>query len=404
MSAEFFPPRLNLVLVKVVQWLSPLVGRWFYQVDLEIEPECLERLRAIQQHRLLLLPNHPTFHDPIVVFLLSARLGKPFYYLAAYEQFQGILGWFFQSVGVYSIRRGMADRASIGQTLDLLSQPHCRLVIFAEGGCSFQNDTVMPFRVGAVQMAFQVLNRFAKQGQEIPDLYVVPVSIKYRYSGDMSGVIQQTLQALERALGLPSTGDDYQRLRAIAERVLINLEQEYNLDQPERQQQPWNNRITSLRSHVVQECERQMGLTAIPGEPIRERVYRIQYAIKTQDDQAEILAGEANWTLESVEKATIRLLNFDAIYDGYVATHPSAERFLDTLIRLEREVFEINQPPPKGHRNAVVRIGDPVNLKDEFSAYRQDRNATTTRLVTHLQQSVQANLDRLNDGGNMSKG
>ncbi len=93
---DFYPPQLSSTLVRFCQTIAPSLVHWLYQVDLEITSECLEKLRVLKNERLLLLPNHPTFQDPIVVFLLSARLHQPFYYLAAYEGFKGVLGPFLQ--------------------------------------------------------------------------------------------------------------------------------------------------------------------------------------------------------------------------------------------------------------------------------------------------------------------
>ncbi len=279
-------------------------------------------------------------------------------------------------------------------------QPNNRLVIFPEGGCSFQNDTVMPSRVGGVQLAFQALNRFAKQGEGIPNLFAVPVSIKYRYTRDMAPVIRQSLNRLEKTLNISAEGNDYDRLRTIAETVLTNIEQEYNLHTPEVDQKPWNDRIAALKSRVLQECEQLLGLRSSPNELARERVYRIQYAIRDGNDELEedSLAEPSHpntWTLKTVEQAMFRLLNFDAIYDGYVAANPTQERFLDTLTRLEREVFRIDQPPPKGHRQAKVRIGDPINLRDHFDEYQKNRANAVDSLVLQIQQTVQQNLDML---------
>ncbi len=399
--ADFYPPHLNAGLVWFAQTVGPVVAYWYYRIELEIDPNDLNRLKALRGKRRLLLPNHPTFQDPIVIFLLSGKVRQAFYYLAAYEQFQGILGKFFQGVGVYSIRRGVADRPSIAQTLELMSQPDCRLVIFPEGGCSFQNDTVMPFRVGGVQIAFQVLNRLVKQGEELPDFYVVPVSIKYQYTQNMAPIIQSCLSQLEQALDIIPQGNDYERLRAIAAQVLTNLEQEYGFDKRTVDQQAWNDRISALKTHVLRQFEQQLSLTSAPGEPDRERVYRIQNAIQTPDELVESDAAKSspefsNWNLASIQKAMFRLLNFDAIYDGYVAENPTPERFLDTLIRLEREVFAIDQPAPKGHRKARVKIGEPVNLKDFFERYQKNRAATINEVIINVQQAVQQNLDQLN--------
>jgi 1-acyl-sn-glycerol-3-phosphate acyltransferase len=396
----FYPPRLNLSLVRVFHHLAPHIARWFYQLELVVVPKDLEKLRELKDQRVLLLPNHPTFQDPLVIFLLSAQLRQAFYYLAAQELFTGALGPFFQRIGVYSIRRGLRDRASVTQTLTLLTQSSCQLVVFPEGGCSFQNDTVMPFRAGAVQLALQAMQRLVNTNQDVPDFYAVPISIKYCYTQDMTPVIQRLFRELEQALWIKPQPDltDYERLRAIAHQVLIKVETDYGFHTFEMHQKPWNQRIAMLKEQVLANCEQQLGLTSHPQELARERTYRIEYALKLRADQLES-ASEAvptdliqgDLSFELMEKSVKRLLNFDAIYDGYVAEDPTSERFLDTLIRLEREVFEIDQPPPKGHRQAQVKISDPVNLKSMFAEYQRDR-ATLNIIVEQLQQAVQAGL------------
>jgi hypothetical protein len=407
MKPNFYPPRLNPLLVRFAHWIAPLVTRWVYQFQLEVDGADLEQVRSLGHARLLLMPNHPTFQDPIVMFALSSRLGQQFYYLAAYEVLNGSLGGVLQRIGAYSIRRGLLDRASIAQTIDLLTQPACRLVIFAEGGCSFQNDTVMPFRSGAIQLAFQAITRLVKQGQPVPDLYVLPVAIKYRYTQDMGQVIETTLAGLETALQVEEKSGFslYDRLRAVAQRVLARIEQDYGLYTPEREQQSWNNRILVLREQVLERCEQQLGIQSNQNEPVRERTYRIEYALKTRADELEVEEasvevgeeiGDRTYSFTQIEKAVQRLLNFDAIYDGYVAENPSPERFLDTLVRLEREVFCIDRPPPKGVRQAKVRIGAPINLKDKFEKHQGDRSGTINALTLHLQIAVQRTLDQLN--------
>ncbi|HEY9693654.1 MAG TPA: 1-acyl-sn-glycerol-3-phosphate acyltransferase [Oculatellaceae cyanobacterium] len=407
-SSVFYPPLLNPLFVRLCQSVIPIIGYWQYRMTLEISKNDLEKLAALGDYRMLLLSNHPSYHDWIAIFLLSARLGNVFYYLAASERFKGKSARFLQMLGAYSIRRGLADRASVAQTLQLLMQPQCQMVVFPEGGCSFQNDTVMPFRVGAVQMAFQAMNKLVKQGEAVPDLYTVPVSLKYRYTGDMNQVIDQTLSQLETALQIqaitsPSSmipsdkkgGMDsqvqfgqnfYPRLRAIAEKVLVSFEQDYGLYTDEIAQQNWNDRIIQLKSHIIQSCEQKLGLISAPGEAIRERVYKIQNVLESR---AESLGKDDFWTYESLHKAAARLLNFDAIYDGYVAANPTSERFLETLFRLEREVFGIRQPIPKGDRKVIIKIGEPVNLKNYFENYQQDKSGTVNLLIKNLQENVQ---------------
>lgn len=430
---DFYPPRLYPQLVRAIQAIAPPLGRWLYWMQLQIDDASLQRLMALKGKRFLLLPNHPTFHDPIVMFLLSARLRSPFHYLAAYETFENpstifliahelhslsslmqaepvkqIFRWMLQRLGMYSIRRGYADRPSISQTMHLLARPTCQLVIFPEGGCSFQNDTVRPFQVGSIQMAFKTLQSLHKHEGQIPDLYVVPVSVKYFYTQEMTTVIHKTLSRLEDALGLTHqnlVADSvaairtsnmsalYKRLRAIAATVLVQLEREYGLHSDENQDQPWNPRIDALKTHVLSQCERELSLSPAPEDLRRERVYRAQQVLRSQADAED---DSKQWSKAAMEKALSRLLNFDAIYDGYVAANPTPERFLDTLIRLEREVFAIDHPPPKGDRRAIVRVGDAINLKDHFEDYQRDRHQTIQTLMLTIHDRVQEQIDQTN--------
>lgn len=386
-SRPFYPPRLNPVLARLIQSISPLGANLFYQLDLEIAPADIDKLKALGRDRYVLLPNHSQFNDAIVVVLLSTRIGELFHYLVAHEVFAGMLGKLLQTMGAYSIRRGVADRASVAESLKILRQNAARLVIFPEGGCSFQNDIVMPFRTGAIQLPFQAMTRGLARG-ELPNLHLVPVSIKYRYTRPMDGAIARSLTRLEEALNLspPPETDFYGRLRAVAEQVLVNIEGEYGLNGVDIKQMNWNQRISRIKTQAIARCERPLDLAPAPKMPDRERVYKVQHVLASRPENIK------DTEIDAIANTAARLLNFDAIYDGYVAAAPTPERFLDTIARLEREVFAIDSPPVKGHRRAIVRIGDPVNLKDYMESYRENRTATVERLAQQMQEAVQRNL------------
>lgn len=415
-KSEFYPPQLNPTLVRFVQAIAPPVAHWLYWFEIDISDADVERLEQLRDQRLLLTPNHPTFHDPMVMFTLSAKIKQSFHYLAAHETFenastvffissqasilQGLshsklfvrfFRWCLQGLGMYSVRRGLPDRPSIVKTIELFCQPAAHLVIFPEGGCSFQNDTVMPFRSGGIQLAFKAMERLVKEGQEVPDLYVLPVTIKYHYTEDMQLVLHATLARLEQALDLPVQAelDNYVRLRQVAAAVLERIEAEYQFDRTAVADKSWNERIEALKLQVIAAYEKQLNLASSGDSMIRERVYRIQHTLKTKAD--EINFGSA-FDPEPIQKGMSRLLNFDAIYDGYVANCPTPERFLDTLIRLEREVFNIDQPPPKGFRRAYIQLSDPINLKDYYEAYCRDRNSVIQQVTTKAHDAVQAKL------------
>lgn len=386
MTADFFPPQQQPVLVRLVQGTCFFLLPKLYGFRVAVSEDDVARLRGLDDARLVYLFNHPTMEDGMAVFGLSARVGQLFHYIVARESFKGILGKFIQVLGCYSIRRGMGDRASIAETLRLLKEPRCRVVIFPEGGCSYQNDVVQPFRPGAIQMPLQVMAQLAKKDGPLPDMYLVPVSLKYRYTRPMGQVIEQTLAGLEQALGVQAQGENrYERLLAIAAQVLNRLEAEYGLS-PDTDLD-WNPRIDRLRHHVINQCEKQLGLSSPNHIPIRERVYKIQSLLDSGEAQTD--NNEAfYWT-------TVRLLNFDAIYDGYVAENPTPERFLDTLMRLEREVYQTEHIKPKADRRAYFKVGQPVNLKAYVADFRKDKTGTVEQLTQALRTEVQTNLNHL---------
>lgn len=396
----FYPPKQRPLMIRLVQSVTAPLARLLYKLRISVPEAHVGKVRAVDDARLVFVCNHPTMEDGISLFALSARLGELFHYVVAYESFKGLMGWFIQRLGCYSIRRGLGDRASISQTLSLLKAPQCRLVIFPEGGCSYQNDTIMPFRPGAIQLPLSVLAQLAKKSspEQVPDFYLVPLSLKYRYRQPMQRVIESTLARLEAALNLSlqpaekaAQLDDYDRLRQIAHEVIVKIEAEAQL--PHEETLSWNKRIDRLRQVFMQKCEAALSIEPSLNLPARERVYRVQALL----EEAEMAGGTDYATLdyEDIYWDTVRLLNFDAIYDGYVAESPTPERFLDTLIRLEREVFRVEHAQPKAPRQACFYIGDPINLKSYLAGYQSDRTGTIDHLSKHLHEVMQSNLNKM---------
>ena len=398
-KSKFVPPQRNDVLTRILQSISYLVVYLLYKARLVVDENDVATIKAIADKRVVYLPNHSNLDDGLIMFLLSARVGQLFNYVVAYEAFRGLIGKLMQIVGAYSIRRGVGDRDSIIQTLQILQQPQCKLVIFPEGGCSYQNDTVMPFRSGAVELSFKAMEKIAKKENTVPDFYLVPLSIKYNYKNATTTEIDRGLKELETALNLQSGSDDfYSRLRNVGDRVLSNLETEYGIS---AQSSDWNQRMDRLRKQMLDYCEKKLSLVPSPTLPNRERIYKVQsilFFLDRQDRQPEI-------DYEHIYQTTVRLLNFDAIYDGYVADNPTKERFIATIDRLEREVFNLDRPKFKGWRRAIVKIGTPIDLKEYWQGYQNkpqtigrdlqldSRQETIDYLNHKAQQIVQANLN-----------
>ncbi len=435
-TPTFYPPKPNKFLIWLVQLTNAQITQWKCQAKLVVAKDEVKRLKALRRDRVVYFANHPTFGEPVLMYELSARINKPIYFMAAYELFQGPMRYFFQGVGAYSIRRGLVDRKSIKQTIDLLRQPGCHLGIFPEGRCSFQSDRLMEFQPGGVQLAFQALAKLPleRDGTEsngtqsdgehgkAPNMYAVPVSIYYQYQGDLREPVEETLVELEEALNLPPLTEAlpdplpaeaiaklppqaYPRLKRIALGVLQLIEADYkdwDLELPALDEGNWNLRVDTLRDRILDRCEQLVGLSSNQGQPRRNRAYRIQAALT--DRKAKLNAAvsgsgdretEAAFPTGLIKRSIERLLNLDTIYDGYVQENPTPERFLDSMARFQREIFQIDQPPAKRQRQAKMKIGEPINFADYLEDYRRDRNGTVEQLCRQLQTAMQENLDAM---------
>ena len=406
---DFKPPKPNSLFIRVAQRLVPLVLKGPLKISkFVIDPESLDRLREIiADHSMVLVPNHADYADASIMFALSQRVGKPFHYMCARETFTGgIRSFFMQRFGVYSVMRGGVDREAFRTTRKLLTEGKHPLVIFAEGEISRQNDTVLPFESGAMQLCFWALDDMAKAGTAKP-LYVVPIGIKYIYDAKMWDEIEDSLTRLEREIlpqDSPAAADLYERLRRIGTAVLSTLEREYRLKADE--DRSLNERIEQLREHILSQMEKFMGVTPQPTVLPRTRVRALKNLIDAEvyREMEEIPAYERQIHEQRLEKFQEfypdlnRLFNFIAIYDGYVGEDQSPERFLEVITRLEREVF--GDSKPRGPRIAYMRFGAPKNLLDRYETYKQDKKQTVQDVTLELETEVQALISDMSDPPN----
>ena len=395
---DFKPPKPNAFFIRVAQWLMPLVLRGPLKISqFVIDPESLEQLRGVANQPMVLVPNHADYADASIMFTLSKRLGDQFHYMCARETFKGrIRSFFLQRLGVYSVVRGSIDRGAFRTTRSLLTEGKHPLVIFAEGEISRQNDTVLPFESGVVQLCFWSLDDMAK-ADAVKPLYAVPIGIKYIYDEEMWDEIEEALTRLEREIlpqGSPTAEDLYGRLRAVGAAIVSILEQEYKLGADKNRS--LNERIEQLREHILSQMEEFMGVTSQTTALPRARIRALKNLIDAEvyRETEEIPAYERQIHEQRLEKFQEfypdlnRLFNFIAIYDGYVGETRSPERFLEVITRIEREVF--GDSKPRGPRIALMRFGTPKNLRDRYETYKQNKKQTVQDITLELETEVQA--------------
>ncbi len=402
---SFRPPKPNRFVSTIVKKcvVPGELKRKLKVESIDISDSDIRRLKSFKGKRVLLMPSHSGGFEPYIIVRLSDKLADDYYYLAAAEVFETswLFGWVMQRMGVYSIIRGAADRPSFQMTRRILTEGKKWLVIFPEGQTVWQNDTIIPFQQGVTQLAFKAYEHLRKDKPE-SSLYCLPMSIKYVFTEDMDDQMRESMRRLETQL-LPGdyTPPENQvaRLRNISEAILSANEKRHNIA-PDKDAD-LNTRIQAMKEVMVSRLERQLDVTPKSGDELLDRIRALFNALDriTMDDPdtsnyGRKLLDEQKQLASDMYGELWRALQFIAIYADYVRENMTVERFMDVLCILEMEVF--GERRIAGPRKACVRVGDPVDLKDEFEAYKADKRGTTEAVTLKLERSVRSMLEELN--------
>jgi 1-acyl-sn-glycerol-3-phosphate acyltransferase len=401
MELDFRPPRENRLLLRFTYSVLPLIMRAARRIVAVHLPEedwpHLERLRG---GRAILAPNHPTTSDPLIAMFLSRRLSEGFNYVACRELFHGPYGWLIQRLGAYSFLRGLPDRESIKMTRRLLAVLDRKVVIFPEGETYEHNDLTIPFQLGAVQIAFWALDDVHRLGREMV-MPLMPVVVKYRCVVDARPAIDAGLRALEQALSLSPvrTDDRYSRLRRVGETVLGRVEPEFGIW--DTSGMPLTERIEAAKVAALDRVAREVGVARPAALPLPEQMRRLfnavyQYADVLADPVDDYARRQHSRRMAAAYPLLLdlrRLENMIAVTDGYVAERMTAERFLDVIGRLQREVLgRVRQRVP---REAVVRLVPPIDVGQCYEEYLHRKRETVQEITTRIEGSVRALLAEL---------
>ncbi|MES2464641.1 MAG: hypothetical protein V4671_29105, partial [Armatimonadota bacterium] len=280
-----------------------------------------------------------------------------------------------------------------------------------EGEIYSQNDSLLPFHTGVFQLAFWALEDVRKVHEETgealgsPDnsLFIVPVAIKYRFVKDMSGAIRASLLRLEKFTGVTpnASGAEYERLRRIGEAMLHSLENEYRLPKDKDTGSDLTPRLNAIKEAILQRVASAAGVALPKGDTLPERMRALIHVIETVTREEPRQATPYDTELRRLQQERSRpllrdlgrLANWIAVYDGYVASNPTAERMVDLLTRLERECF--GEAKIGGPRKCIVRLGTPIDLADCWDAYKANRRTELSRVTHETEARVAALLTEM---------
>ena len=142
--------------------LRPLVYVLF---KLIYRPQIIGSNNIPKEGAVVLCGNHTNLLDIPLLFCTTKRT---IHFLAKDELFKGLGKPFFYSMGCIPVNRRTKDHQALESAIKVLND-HKVIGIFPEGTFNRSNDTILPFKFGAVKMA------------KVTDSVIVPFSITGKY-------------------------------------------------------------------------------------------------------------------------------------------------------------------------------------------------------------------------------
>lgn len=460
---KFIPPAFNPLVLQIVQWFLPILLRfrirpWLPAGISRIETANVEVLVELYRQfqagkiRFLMAFRHVEVDDPLCgIYLLSravpqvARqqgisLQRPIYTHFLYDRGMPLwagawLGWVLSRLGGIPIHRGKRlDLTGLRTARDFFVNGKLPMTVAPEGGTNGHSEIVSPLESGVAQLGFWCVEDLVKAGRS-ETVYIVPISIQYRYIKPAWHKLDWLLSQLEADSGLPVQRIDqsatpnwekyYQRLFHLGEHLLSQMEQFYQrfyhkilgkpdlpaIDEATTPNQMLAARLQALLHTALQVAEDYFGLQA-QGSVI-QRCRRLEEASWTyiyredlQDPNAlsPLDQSLANWI---AEEASLRMLHmrlvesFVAVTGTYVLEKPTFERFAETtllmfdlLARIKRG--KLPHRPRLGQRWAQITVGEPISVTERWSAYQTNHQGAKLA-IADVTQNLQVALEKMID-------
>ncbi|MHC4466358.1 MAG: lysophospholipid acyltransferase family protein, partial [Planctomycetota bacterium] len=333
------------------RWWSPKLSPWgvkccvplrrIFQFKiqrvLKVEIRGIEYLKNILEDDcgILITPNHSCHADPLVLYRISDKVKRPFYFMAAWHVFatvnvvrQIMLRWH----GCFSVDREGTDMRAFRQSVEILQNTSNPLVIFPEGEIYHINDQVTPFRDGPAAIALT-----AKKRSKRP-VICIPCAVKYKYIQDPTPELIELMGQLEKRIlwrprpDLPLP----ERIYRLAGGLLGLKELEY-LGRTQEGLLP--DRISTLAETILQRLQERYRIKAEEAAlPVRVKMCRRE-AIKQLEleNKDDLKHEQAMLDLDDLFIVT-QLFSYPGTY---VASKPTIERMAETLDKFEEDVLTI---------------------------------------------------------------
>lgn len=431
---QFIPPAFNPLVLTSVRSILPYWMRFRVGIA-QIETANVEILADLYHQfdrgktRFLIAFRHPSTNDPLAIasliwqavpqaakkrgFKLKSPVHSHFMYDRGITIWAGDwIGWLFSQLGGTSIERGKLDRLGLKSARELMLNGRFPLAAAPEGATNNHSEIVSPLEPGIAQLGFWCLEDLQAAGRD-EEVVIVPIGIQYEYLDCPRTKLEKLLTSLEANLGLENTiasEELYQRLLRVGERALSIVEQFYtqfyNRSLPpiattEDPNQKIAVRLQNLLEVALQVAEEYFQIK--PKGSLSDRCRRLEQAGWNRiyrangEKLSDVEQGLGNWIAAeaSLYMRHMRLVEkFVAVTGNYVASNPTAERFAETLLIVDRFVKMIKgdnseKPPDLGKQKVRISVGQPLSVSDRSSLYQNNRRQAVADLTQDLQNALE---------------
>lgn len=114
-------------------------------------PQIIGKENIPESGKIILAGNHTNYLDCLLVGSSTKRC---VHYLAKDELIKGPFGFIFKALGIIPVNRRAKDKNALATAVQTLNDEKL-IGIFPEGTINRTDDVIMPFKFGAVKMAFE---------------------------------------------------------------------------------------------------------------------------------------------------------------------------------------------------------------------------------------------------------
>lgn len=360
--------------------------------------ETLNQLKSIPRGSgLILVSNHADEMDIRVYMEFARRAGRRFQFMVnaeAFEEMRGFAGFWMTRVGCFSVERGASDSRAREHALATIQRAKEGLVMFPEGEIYYLSDQVQDFKTGAVRLGFEALEMMRKKDAHAA-VYILPVSLKYRYEEPVGLAIKRRLQELEDQFQIkPRTTKIQERLQALVQRVIERHRMQDQARTLATHWAKWGEDIRTWRASALTKLEKKyIQIWMRPAQQLMDRANRLAAEIRDRMQADPKPEGEKLAELRKDFETLKRTVWFAGWAPQYHMENPSAERLSEGIIKLEREILGVKRPPAMGRRSVLIQAGEPVALDRFFEDYSKAPQEVCRKMTDHLRATIQCLIE-----------